>query len=215
MNALTGEIFVRQDSKAGDKTNKEGKDGEAAKGVAKKPLEEMTKEELLERVKEITETSEKYSDLYLRSQAEIENIKKRNKKEKEEWVKFSTETLIKDLLPIMDNLEKAITHSENHKACQSIKEGVALTLKGLQETLSRSGLEEVNALSETFDPCFHEAVSEMADEKTAAGVVLHELQKGYLLHRRLIRPAKVIVSKGKPGHTADHGQAGGRVCQEK
>lgn len=200
MNTKNGEDLFKQGNKAIETYNRVERNGKTGEETIKKSLEEMTREELLERVKEITATSERYSDLYLRSQADMENLKKRHKKEKEDWMRFSTETLIKDLLPTMDNLEKAVLHSENEKACQSIKAGVELTLKGFKETLNRSGLEEVNALTQSFDPCFHEAVSEMEDEKMPAGMVLHELQKGYILQKRLIRPAKVIVSKGKSGH---------------
>jgi molecular chaperone GrpE len=168
-----------------------------------KPLEEMTKSELLEKINELQEASEKNHDLYLRSEAEIENIKKRNRKDKEEWVKYANETLIKEILPVMDNLEMAISHSQDENSIQALREGVELTLKGLRDVLGKSGLEEVKAESEPFDPNYHHAVSEQADENVEAGIILQELQKGYMLKKRLIRPAMVIVSKGSPDETAD------------
>ena len=171
-----------------------------------KPLEKMTKSELLEKINELKEASDKNHDLYLRSEAEIENIKKRNRKDKEEWVKYANETLIKEILPVMDNLEMAISHSQEENSIQALMEGVELTLKGLRDVLGKSGLEEVKAEGEPFDPNFHHAVSEQADGDVEPGIILQELQKGYMLKKRLIRPAMVIVSKGGPDGTADDNQ---------
>jgi molecular chaperone GrpE len=168
-----------------------------------KPLEKMTKSELLEKINELQEASEKNHDLYLRSEAEIENIKKRNRKDKEEWVKYANETLIKDILPVMDNLEMAISHSREENSIQALREGIELTLKGLRDVLGKSGLEQVKAEGEPFDPNYHHAVFEQADENVDSGIILKELQKGYMLKERLIRPAMVIVSKGGDDGAAD------------
>ncbi|MBW1888158.1 MAG: nucleotide exchange factor GrpE, partial [Deltaproteobacteria bacterium] len=138
------------------------------------------------------------------SQADIENIKKRNKKDKEDWIKYSNETLIKEMLPVIDNLEKAISHSQNENSFDSLKEGVELTLKGLIDSLAKSGLEEVKAQDEPFDPSYHQAVSQQADNSVEVGIILEELQKGYTLNERLIRPAMVVVSKGKPDNVSSH-----------
>ncbi|UCF83128.1 MAG: nucleotide exchange factor GrpE [Desulfobacteraceae bacterium] len=173
--------------------------GESAEGEYQEkkeiPLEKMTKAQLLTEVKESQETAEKNFDLYVRSQAEIDNIKKRFQKDKADLCKFSNESLIKQLLSVVDNLEKAIAHSENENSLDALKEGVKLTLKGLTDILEKAGLESVNALGEPFDPNFHEAVSEQEDNSVKRGTVLRELQKGYMLHQRLIRPSMVIVSK--------------------
>lgn len=170
---------------------------EEEKTPEENPVEEMTKAELKEELKKTRETSEKNYDLFLRSQAEIENIKKRNAKEKEEWIQYSNEKLIKEILPVMDNLEKAIAHSQNEVASTALREGVELTLKGLKDILRKAGLEEVPAEGEAFDPNFHHAVSEMTDAGQEPGTILLELQKGYRLHQRLIRPALVVVNKSK------------------
>jgi molecular chaperone GrpE len=170
-----------------------GDDGEAPE---KKPVEEMTKAELNEELNEVLKKSEENYDLYLRSQAEIENLKKRSAKEKEEWIRYSTESLIKELLPVVDNLEKAISHSRDENSLTALREGVELTLKGLMDTLVKSGVEQVAAEGEHFDPNYHHAVSELEDANVEPGVVIQELQKGYRLRDRLIRPALVVVSKG-------------------
>jgi len=185
---------VIQSTEAESRTEGTESQGESPE---ERPIEEMTEAELREALKKSQETSEKNFDLFLRSQAEMENIKKRSAKEKEEWIKYSTETLIKEILPVMDNLEKAVSHSQNNTTLESIKEGVQLTLKGLKDTLTKAGLEEVPAEGEPFDPNFHHAVSEMGDESKDPGIILQELQKGYRLHQRLIRPALVVVNKEK------------------
>lgn len=165
--------------------------------VEQKLLEKMTKSELIERLKEVEQLKERNYDLYLRSQAEIDNLRKRNQREKSEWLNFANESLIKEMLPVLDNLEQAISHTDNENALLALKEGVELTLKGLKDTLRKCGLETVRSEGEPFDPNYHEAVSEMEDDSVDKGKVLHELQKGYILNNRLIRPAKVVVSKGK------------------
>ncbi|MBW1805721.1 MAG: nucleotide exchange factor GrpE [Deltaproteobacteria bacterium] len=204
------EETVRTDSETQEN---EGPQKEDSK-VEEKPLEKMKKTELLKKIRKLKEESEKNYDQYLRSKAEIENIVKRNKKEKEEWVKYSNDILIKEILPVMDNLEMAISHSQNDDSFNALKEGVELTLKGLKDTLIKSGLEELKAEGEPFDPCFHHAVSEQDNEDVEAGIVLKELQKGYTLNQRLIRPAMVILSKGNTSTKESDDKASKKVCEQ-
>jgi len=159
------------------------------------PLTKMTKAKLIEKVEKVQEASDKNLDLYIRSQAEIDNLKKRYQKERQGLFKFANESLIKQLLPIVDNLEKAFIHSQDEDSIEAIREGVDLTLKGLMDILQKAGVETVEAVGEQFDPNFHEAVSEMADDGIKPGTVIKDLQKGYILNQRLIRPSMVIVSK--------------------
>lgn len=159
------------------------------------PLTKMTKAKLIEKIEKVQEASDKNLDLYIRSQAEIDNLKKRYQKEQQGLIKFANESLIKRLLPVVDNLEKAITHSQDEDSIEAIREGVDLTLKGLMDILQKAGVETIEAVGEQFDPNFHEAVSEMADDGIKPGAVIKDLQKGYTLHQRLIRPSMVIVNK--------------------
>jgi len=204
------EETVRTDSETQENEGPQKED----RKVEEKPLEKMKKTELLKKIRKLKEESEKNYDQYLRSKAEIENIVKRNKKEKEEWVKYSNDILIKDILPVMDNLEMAISHSRNDDSFDALKEGVELTLKGLKDTLIKSGLEELKAEGEPFDPCFHHAVSEQDNEDVEAGIVLKELQKGYTLNQRLIRPAMVILSKGNTSTKESDDKASKKVCEQ-
>lgn len=171
--------------------------------IQEKPLEDLTKTQLIEKITALKALSDKNYDLYLRSQAEMENMKKRFRREKEDWFKYSNETLIKEILPIMDNLERAVSHSTSETALPSLKEGIELTLRSLKSALSKSGIEEVKAEGELFDPGLHEAVFQIDDDHAESGKVVKEIQKGYLLNKRLIRPAMVTVSKGKPAETTE------------
>ena len=159
------------------------------------PLGEMTKDQLIEKISAVQALADTNMDSYLRSQAEMENMKKRFQKDKQDLIKYGNETLTKQLLPVADNLEKALDHSEDENSIEALREGVDLTLKGLMNVLEKAGVEVVEAVGAPFDPNFHEAVSEQADGRAAPGTVLKELQKGYLLNQRLIRPAMVIVNK--------------------
>ena len=173
---------------------------------SERPSEALSKEELEKKVKELEEKANSYYDKYLRAYAELENFKKRSRREKEEWKRFANEVLIKELLSVLDNLEMALSHSENENAYKALKEGLELTLKGFKDILLRAGLKPIKTEGERFDPHFHEALGEREDENVEAGMIIEELQKGYMFNDRLLRPAKVIVSKGKPDQNSENNQ---------
>ena len=159
------------------------------------PLEDMTQPELIEKVREIQKTADQNYDLYVRSLAEIENIKKRFQKDKTELIKYANESLIKQLLTVVDNMEKAISASMEANSVDALREGVELTLKGLSDILEKAGVKQVEASGKPFDPNFHEALFEKEDKDSESGTVIQVLQKGYILNDRLIRPSMVVVSK--------------------
>lgn len=180
---------------ANGEAGEQAEENEELQESTETPLESMKKAELLDKAHEIQKTAENNYDLYMRSLAEIENLKKRFQKDKSDLIKFSNESLIKQLLTVIDNLEKAVSASEEENSLDAVKEGVELTLKGLMDSLEKKGLEPVEAKGKSFDPNFHEAISEQEDNAAEPGTVIQELQKGYILNKRLIRPAMVIVSK--------------------
>lgn len=161
-----------------------------------KELGELSRDDLLKKLEELRALSEKNHDLYLRAMAEIENIKRRFRKDKEDLGKFANESIIRELLPVLDNLQSAVSFAEKTNASASMLEGITLTLKMLIEVLQRSGVKEIKAVEEAFDPNFHQAVMHEETEEKKAGIVIKELQKGYLLNERLIRPSMVVVGKG-------------------
>jgi molecular chaperone GrpE len=117
-------------------------------------------------------------------------------KEKADLMRFGNESLLKSILPILDNLERAIDHGKDLKESASLLEGVELTLKQFLDTLERFGVKPVPAMGEVFDPEKHEAISYQESDQEPHRVI-SEVLKGYLFHERLLRPAKVIVSREK------------------
>jgi len=186
--------MVKEKEKSGDLSEIKVNQSAAESDQEAKPPEALSKEELLKLYREAKEESAKNYDIYLRSQAEIDNLRKRHEREKQDWRKFANETLIKNILPSLDNLEKALEHAGNENAIQALREGIELTLQGLKDALSKSGVVEVRARGEAFDPCYHEAVSQVLDDQAEPGTIVEELQKGYLLNDRLLRPSVVVVS---------------------
>jgi molecular chaperone GrpE len=172
-------------------------DREKGRGKKTKKAEEMTKQELLKKLSETEQEAQNNYDLYMRTYAEMENIRKRGIKEREELAKYANEALIKEILPIIDSLEKAIAHARDNQNSSALVEGLELTRDGLMKTLEKAGLEEVKAFGKPFDPNFHEAVSQQKDDTVAPGHVMIELQKGYVLNGRLIRPSTVVISSEK------------------
>ncbi len=169
---------------------------EKSKEKKVKKTEEMTKRELVKKVEGIEIKAQENYELYMRTYAEMENIKKRGKKEREDLAKFANESLIKEILPAIDSLEKAISHANNDTNESGLVKGLEMTLDGLMKTLEKSGLKEVEAVGKSFDPNFHEAISQQIDDTVAQGHIIMELQKGYLLNERLVRPSMVVISKG-------------------
>ncbi len=167
----------------------------------KESLEEgfKEKEESLEEVLQKKEQEVKYwKEMALRYAAEVENLKKSFKKEKEEYYKFALEVVFKELILCVDNLERALeafVHSENKEA---LKEGVEITLKTILQTLEKFGLKQfVPSVGEPFHPYLHEALSTEEHPEISEGSITKVYQKGYKLHDRVIRPALVCVCMSK------------------
>ena len=175
------------------------------KDASDKAKEGSAEEESLEERLRVTETrAEENYDRVLRVTAEFENYKKRMERETNDFRKFANESLIKDILPIVDNLERAleIPYGNNEKAVQGLREGVQMTLKGLLNSLEKFGVVPIDSLDKSFDPNFHQAVMQEESEGHPENTVSQELQKGYMMRDRLLRPAMVVVSKkadSKPG----------------
>jgi len=138
--------------------------------------------------------AEGYLANWQRAQADFVNYKRRNEQDKEELSKFATASLILSLLPILDDFERASASAPHKAAKTEWSNGIILIEQKLRDTLKAQGLEPIEALGKPFDPAFHEAVRQEPGED---GAVLAEIQKGYLLNDKLLRPAKVIVGNGE------------------
>ena len=163
--------------------------------------------QLEESFKRARDTNERLKDTHerlLRTAAEFDNFKKRANKERDDAAKFGNEKLLKDFLPVMDNLERALDHAEQHDLKQVI-EGVRLVQKLFETTLSRHGVTGFSAVGKPFDPSLHEALMQQESDEPP-NTVLSEMAKGYKLHERLVRPAAVVVAKSRtPPASGDGG----------
>jgi len=165
------------------------------------PIEEDRKEKekgiegLKKRLEETEKEAKDHYERLLRVAADFENYKKRSVKEKEEWMKFANEDLLKAILPFIDNLERAVNHAEKVKDTGVMIEGVRLTVQHLFQILSKFGVSPIESIGKPFDPTFHEAMLMVETDQHEPNQVVEEFQKGYLLNDRLLRPATVSVSR--------------------
>lgn len=136
-------------------------------------------------------------DKILRLSAEFENYKKRKQRELDEFKKYANETIFKQLLTVVDNLERAIISTKENSEKDSLLKGVELTHKETIKLFESFNVKTVDAENKTFDPNFHQAVTQEETDEVPDNTVTKVLQKGYLFHDRLIRPAMVVVSKGR------------------
>ncbi|MFN8544319.1 MAG: nucleotide exchange factor GrpE [Candidatus Binatia bacterium] len=142
-------------------------------------------------------------DRWVRERADLENLKRRAAREQTEAVRFGNEQLLRDLLPVVDNLERALEHARSATGTQTLTDGVSLVLKNLMDVLDRHGVTRVPAQGARFDPEHHEAVAHVESAEHEANAVMAEHQPGYRLRERLLRPALVTVAKAPAGGNAD------------
>lgn len=141
---------------------------------------------------------EKVDDTYdrlVRVTADFENFRKRTQKEKGELIRYGNENLLREILPVLDNFERAVEHAEKSSDVESIRTGVELILSQLKTVLERFGLTTQPSVGEPFDPLIHEAVNHVPSPDHPSNTVIEEHQKAYFFERRLLRPALVTVSK--------------------
>ncbi len=151
-------------------------------------------EQLREELEAASRSAAESQDHYLRSLAELENFKKRSLRERGEALRYAAEPLARDVIPLVDNLERALEHARASGDASPVVAGVEMVLKDALETLQRHGVERIDALGQAFDPAFHEAVAQVADGETPANHVVQQFLPGYRLHERLLRAAQVSVA---------------------
>jgi molecular chaperone GrpE len=150
---------------------------------------------LEEKVRQLEAEIADYVDTLKRVQAQFENYKKRIKKEFDTYTQISTHKLVRELLPVLDNLERAISSAESTDDEGKIIEGVKLIYHQLKEALAREGLKTIDPAGDRFDPYFHEAIMQVESGEHEDNTVVEVFQKGYLINNHLLRPAIVKVSK--------------------
>ena len=143
-------------------------------------------------------------DLYLRERADLENARKRHQRDREEAIRFANDRLLREMIPVLDNLERAVGHAEQgDDDSQGLLEGVNMTINQFRKVLEDFGVKPINALGEDFDPNLHQAMGHVETTDQAPNTVTSEFQKGYLLNDRLLRPSLVMVARAPNGATED------------
>ncbi|WP_249929496.1 nucleotide exchange factor GrpE [Planococcus maritimus] len=138
---------------------------------------------------------EEEQNKYLRLLADYDNFKRRAKKDQELAKQFRSQSLLTDLLPVLDNFDRALAVEAKSEESASLLKGLEMVKKSLADAVTAEGLEEIKAVGEPFDPHFHQAVMQESDADSEPGTVLQELQKGYTLNGRVLRPAMVKVNE--------------------
>ena len=159
-------------------------------------VDENSVEALTEKILAIEKEAHENYDRFLRVSAEFENHKKRTDREMTEFRKYANEAFVKEMLPVVDNLQRAIVAAKEKGAKNGgLVEGVQLTLKDMLKVFGNFCVKPIEALGEIFDPTYHQAVQQEETENHTDNTVVRELQTGYTIHDRLLRPSMVIVAK--------------------
>lgn len=167
---------------------------EAAEAIPGEP-----EKDLEQKLEEAEAEAKSAHDRFLRVSAEFENFKKRTRREVDDFRKYANEALIKELLNVVDNLERAMESSIEAKENNQLLEGVDLTLKEILKIFEKFNVKPIEALEKEFDPAVHQAVLQEPSEAHPDNTVIREFQRGYTIHERLLRPAMVVVSKAAEG----------------
>ncbi len=147
-------------------------------------------------------------DLYLRERADLENARKRHQRDKEDALRFANDRLLKEMVPVLDNLERAVAHAEQGADNnQGLLEGVNMTINQFRKVLEDFGVKPIKAVGANFDPNLHQAMGQIESAKQAPNTVVTEFQRGYLLHDRLLRPSLVMVAKAPTGEDSANSEA--------
>ena len=191
---LTQEEKVDKLKKAEAKDTEEVADKAAEPKAESKESSEL--ESLKKQVADLTAKNKELEDKYFRSEAEIQNAQRRYSKERANLVKYESQRLGKDILPSVDNLERALQVKADDEVSSQLKKGIEMTLEGLVRALKDNGIEEIKADGEKFDPTLHQAVQSVpAENDDQKDHVVQVLQKGYVYKDRTLRPAMVVVAQ--------------------
>jgi molecular chaperone GrpE len=167
-------------------------------GAAATPAETASAEALAA----VTAERDRLKDGLLRALADLDNARKRARREADEAARKAREDVLRELLPVFDNLERALQYVEGGADPKAIGKGIEMVLRLFEDTLSKLGGKRIHAVGQPFDPAQHEAIQQVESPEHPAGTVAREELAGYLFQDRLLRPAMVVVSKGPPSAPA-------------
>ena len=179
---------------------------EAAEAVNNEPIDPVTR--LKNEIEAARAEASTNWDLYLRERADLENARKRHQRDKEDALRFANDRLLKEMIPVLDNLERAVDHAgQSDDTNQGLLEGVNMTINQFRKALEDFGIKPIKAIGAEFDPNLHQAMGQVESADQPPNTVVTEFQKGYLLHDRLLRPALVMVAKTPTEAGIDSGAA--------
>ena len=201
-------------------TDKEGEIAAEAPDADEQPVEQETEASEEEadaapveltpeqREEQLVKENEELQDKLVRLMADFDNYRKRASKEKNDAIQFGNEGLLKDILPVIDNVERLLTYSYREGSWKSFQEGVELLLAEINKTLAKYGVEPIEALGKVFDPNIHQAMQRSETDEAEANTVVEVYQKGYLYRSRLLRPSLVVVAVPPKGEEEEEGEEG-------
>lgn len=190
-NTFFIEVIVVDDNKF-DSDQAEVNSGESTEDMQE--VLENGEQQLQEEISKLKKDLKTSNDLYLRALAEVDNIRKRNIREREEYIKFAALPLVKKILTVIDDLERAISMYDPKQDPEMLVKGVEMINTRLKEIVEQEGAEVLSAVGEPFDPQYHQPLAIEQNSNYPQNTVIEELQKGYIMHGRVIRPTLVKVS---------------------
>ncbi|MFH2043730.1 MAG: nucleotide exchange factor GrpE [Pseudomonadota bacterium] len=182
----------------GDSSDEEMPDNNETENVTENDIKTTVSDPLEEKLKTAELEAKQSYERFLRVSADFENYKKRSSREMSEFRKYANESILSELLCVVDNLERAISSTPTDEKVNScIVDGINMTLNEFKKVFENYGVKPIESLCKPFDPNFHQAMMQEESQEHPDNTVISEFQKGYMIHDRLLRPSMVIVSKGK------------------
>ena len=163
--------------------------------TVEQPKRDERLDELEARLKDAEKRADENYDRYLRAVAELDNYRKRAAREKADAIKYGNENLLRDILPLLDGMDRALEHADNSCDFEAFKNGLQMLREQLFGCIKKHGVEPIDSLEKDFDPNLHEAMMRVDSDQYGDNKIVDELEKGYMLNGRLLRPAKVSVCK--------------------
>jgi molecular chaperone GrpE len=179
-----------------DPENNGAAEQDAAAGEPAKATEPSAEPSVEQKLADAIAESGRMRDQWLRTAADFDNFRKRTRKAEDEALRRGREQMLKEILPVFDNLERGVAHAEAAPDVKSVASGLRMVVKQLVDTLEKVGVKRITAVGQPFDPSRHEAIQHLESAEHPAGVVVAEVQPGYVMGETLVRPTMVVVSKG-------------------
>jgi molecular chaperone GrpE len=185
--------FAAEEQEQQDTTAAESQEPVNEAGAAEAQAEEMVGQEQGE-IARLTAEAEEHQQRFVRAQADFDNFRRRTQKEKEELAKYASMKLITELVPVIDNFERAMATVPEGTESESFSKGIQMIFRQLESVLNNEGLTAMETVGQPFNPEFHQAIMQVESDEYEEGTVVEEVQKGYMLKDKVLRPAMVKVS---------------------